>query len=103
MDDRFTLNQLPLARMYREVDLVGKKGKPGILPFGRSTLWAWTKAGKFPKPYRLGPRITAWRHEDIERFLETCSPPSSPVADPDKSGAKTAEASRKLICELDAS
>jgi prophage regulatory protein len=37
----------------------------GPLPIGRSTWWAGVKAGRYPKPVKLGPRITAWRVEDI--------------------------------------
>jgi prophage regulatory protein len=53
-----------------------KKGQPGLLPFGPTTWWDGVKSGRFPKPVKLGPRITAWRVEDIrallERFTEDC-------------------------------
>ncbi len=42
-----------------------KTGKPGILPMGESTFWAGVKAGRYPQPTKLGPRITAWRAADI--------------------------------------
>jgi prophage regulatory protein len=41
-----------------------------ILPIGRSTWWAGVKAGRFPQPVKLGPRITAWRAEDINRLIQ---------------------------------
>jgi predicted DNA-binding transcriptional regulator AlpA len=28
------------------------------------------KDGRFPKPVKLGPRITAWRVEDIKELIE---------------------------------
>jgi predicted DNA-binding transcriptional regulator AlpA len=28
------------------------------------------KSGRFPKPVKLGPRITAWRIEDIRHLIE---------------------------------
>ena len=37
----------------------------GPLPISRSSWWAGVKDGRFPKPVKLGPRITAWRVEDI--------------------------------------
>lgn len=42
---------------------------PGIIPVGVSTWWAGCKIGRFPKPYKLGPRTTAWRVEDIRDLL----------------------------------
>lgn len=42
----------------------------GPIPVGRSTWWAGVKEGRFPKPVKLGARITAWRVEDIRAFIE---------------------------------
>lgn len=38
------------------------------IPLSKSTLWTWAKDGRFPKPVRLGPRSTAWRIADIEKW-----------------------------------
>lgn len=44
---------------------------PAIIPVSRSTWWAGVKSGRYPKPVKtLGPRITAWRVEDILAFIE---------------------------------
>lgn len=40
------------------------------IPVSKSTWWAGVKSGRFPKPVKLGPRITAWRDEDIDRLIE---------------------------------
>lgn len=42
----------------------------GPIPVSKSTWWAGIKAGRFPKPVKLGPRITAWRVEDIRALIE---------------------------------
>ena len=42
---------------------------PAIIPVSKSTWWAGVKSGRFPKPIKLGPRITAWRVEDIREFI----------------------------------
>lgn len=42
----------------------------GPIPVGRSTWWAGVKEGRFPQPVKLGPRITAWRAEDIRALIE---------------------------------
>jgi predicted DNA-binding transcriptional regulator AlpA len=42
----------------------------GPLPIGKSTWWAGVKAGRYPAAVKLGPRITAWRVEDILALME---------------------------------
>lgn len=42
----------------------------GPIPVSSSTWWAGVKDGRFPKPIKLGPRITAWRVEDIRALIE---------------------------------
>ena len=41
-----------------------------IIPVGRTTWWAGVKTGRFPKPVKLGSRITAWRAEDIRALID---------------------------------
>lgn len=41
-----------------------------FIPVSKSTLWAGIKTGRFPKPLKIGPRITVWRAEDIRAFIE---------------------------------
>lgn len=41
----------------------------GPIPVSKSTWWAGIKTGRFPKPVKLGPRITAWRVEDIRALI----------------------------------
>lgn len=42
----------------------------GPLPIGKSTWWLGVKVGRYPKPIKLGPRITAWRVEDIRALID---------------------------------
>ncbi len=44
--------------------------QPPLIPVGKSTWWAGVKAGRFPQPVKLGPRITVWRVEDIRALIE---------------------------------
>ncbi len=41
----------------------------GPIPVSKSTWWAGVKSGRFPRPVKLGPRITAWRAEDIRALI----------------------------------
>ena len=45
----------------------------GPIPVSRSTWWQGVKDGRFPKPVKLGKRVSAWRVEDIRRLIETGS------------------------------
>nr|WP_213290168.1 AlpA family phage regulatory protein [Bradyrhizobium sp. sGM-13] len=47
------------------VRLSGILAPRGPIPVSKSTWWAGVKGGRYPKPVKLGPRITAWRVEDI--------------------------------------
>jgi len=45
-----------------------------LVPFSKSTLWRQVKTGAFPKPVKLSARITAWRVEDVRRWIGTHGP-----------------------------
>lgn len=40
-----------------------------IFPVSKSTWWAGVKDGRYPKPVKLGPKITAWRVQDIKELI----------------------------------
>lgn len=40
------------------------------LPFSPATLWRKVKEGAFPKPVKLGERITAWRVGDVRAWIK---------------------------------
>ncbi len=42
----------------------------GPIPVSKSTWWAGVKDGRFPKPMKLGARVTVWRIEDINDLIE---------------------------------
>ena len=43
----------------------------GPIPVSKSTWWAGVKDGRFPKPLKLGARVTVWRAEDIRALFES--------------------------------
>ena len=43
---------------------------PALIPISRTTWWNAVKSGRFPAPIKLGVRTTAWRVEDIRRWME---------------------------------
>lgn len=56
---------LPAAGYVRQAQLI-----PGIIPVSSPTLWRWCKAGHFPKPVKLGPRVTAWDVAAVRAWIE---------------------------------
>ncbi len=65
---------LPDTGFLRLTQIVGNPEAspplPPIIPVGKSTWWAGVKDGRYPKSVKLGPRITAWRVEDIRALIE---------------------------------
>jgi prophage regulatory protein len=59
--------QLPETGFVRLTTILAPNGP---IPVSKSTWWAGIKAGRYPKPVKLGPRITAWRVEDIRALIE---------------------------------
>lgn len=64
-------NHFPSAGFVRLPSIIAPNGP---IPVSKSTWWAGIKDGRFPKPIKLGPRITAWRVEDIRKLIETGGP-----------------------------
>lgn len=51
-----------------------------FIPVSRSTWWSWVKEGKAPAPHKLGPKITAWKAEDIHLLMDNFSTPGKIAA-----------------------
>ena len=71
---------LPETGFVRLTNIIGDPKNqppiPAIIPVSKSTWWAGVKSGRFPKPVKLGPRITAWRVEDIRELIQKSTAPS---------------------------
>ncbi len=66
------MTQLPETGFLRIRQIVGDPKAsppiPAIIPVSRSTWWAGCRSGRFPKPVKLGERVTVWRVEDIRKL-----------------------------------
>lgn len=60
-----------LIKRCQNKPLRARPSLPGVVPFSRSTWWNGVKAGKYPAPVKLGPRITAWKVEDIRALIDS--------------------------------
>jgi prophage regulatory protein len=68
-DNSQPIGTLPEIGYVRQSQLI-----PEIFPFSAATLWRKVRAGTFPRPVKLAPRITAWKVEDIRAFLQETNP-----------------------------
>ena len=66
-DDQRRPHVFPTTGFVRLTAILGPQGP---IPVGRTTWWEGVKSGRFPKPTKLGPRITVWHVEDIRRLFE---------------------------------
>jgi len=71
------MRRLPETGFLRLRQILGDAGAvppiPALIPVKRSSWWAGVKTGRYPKPVKLGPRMTAWRVEDIRAFIANVS------------------------------
>lgn len=47
-----------------------------LIPISKSTWWLGVQTGRFPKPTKLGRKISAWRVEDIKSLIENFPTPN---------------------------
>lgn len=42
-----------------------------LIPVCKTSWWNGVKSGRYPKSFKLSPRCTAWRAEDIRELIKT--------------------------------
>lgn len=52
-------------KLYRLRELSARIG------LARSAIYQAVKDGRFPQPIRVGARAVAWRHQDVESWLQS--------------------------------
>jgi predicted DNA-binding transcriptional regulator AlpA len=67
------MNQLPATGFLRLPQIIGnaKKGIQPLIPVSRSCWWEGCRTGKFPKPIKIGKKVTMWRASDIRALIES--------------------------------
>lgn len=58
-----------------------------VFPISRSAWWLGVKTGKYPRSFKLSPRITAWKAEDIRALLERQATESPRTSDQPRQAA----------------
>lgn len=68
------MQTLPETGYLRLPQIIGDRKAtppiPALIPIAKSTWWAGVKSGLYPKSYKLSPRVTVWRVEDIREFIK---------------------------------
>jgi prophage regulatory protein len=66
-----TPSSMPSTGVVRLREIIGdrRRGIPAIVPVSKSSWWAGVRSGRYPAAYKLGPRTTAWRREDIAALV----------------------------------
>ena len=68
------MSKLPETGYLRLAQIIGNPKAdpviPALIPVSKSTWWEGVKSGRYPAPVKLGPRITAWRVEDIRELIK---------------------------------
>jgi len=71
------MNKLPTTGFLRLPQIIGNPNAtppiPPLIPVSKSTWWAGVKSGRYPTGVKLGPRMTAWKVEDITSLLDALS------------------------------
>lgn len=71
MEKKFSLPEVGFVRLSQLLgDPQADPPIPPVLPLSKSTWWQGIRTGRYPRPVKLGPRITAWRVEDIRALIE---------------------------------
>ena len=66
-------NLIPENGYLRLAQIIGnpKAGIAPIFPVSRTTWYQGVKIGKYPKPYKLSERCTAWRVSDLRDLMDS--------------------------------
>ena len=67
------IQYLPTTGMGRAKDILP------FLPFSKTTLFEWSKDGRFPAGRKLSPTMTAWSYADIHAWLNSHTSNTSEV------------------------
>lgn len=62
-----------LLRIWDIIGRPGSKDRPAIkplIPISKSTWWSGVKEGRFPRPTKLGSRVTVWRASEIRELID---------------------------------
>lgn len=57
-------------RFLRLREILGDEKSAAVIPVSKSAWWAGVKAGRYPQPVKLSPRVTVWRASEIFALVQ---------------------------------
>jgi len=76
--NNFQTARLPETGFLRLPNIIGNPRAnppiPPLIPVGKSCWWEGVRSGRFPRPVKIGRRVTAWRVEDIRALIAQPEP-----------------------------
>jgi predicted DNA-binding transcriptional regulator AlpA len=85
------------AKFIRISELASAKDRAGRWPVSAATIWRWVADGLLEPPVRLGPGVSAWPVEVIERYEMARAEVPGNVAKGAALGATSARAHRARL------
>jgi prophage regulatory protein len=66
------MSDLPSTALLRLPEIIGdrRKGIRPLIPISRTKWYSGIRQGMFPKPIKLGGRVSVWRASDIRALIE---------------------------------
>lgn len=58
---------LPVEGFVRLPSIIAPKGP---IPVSKSSWWQGVREGRFPQPFKIGPKTTVWKVEDIRDLIQ---------------------------------
>lgn len=55
---------------YTGVTLLRLKDVCKITGLGKSTVWKYSRLGRFPRPVKVTGTVTAWRSDELSQWVE---------------------------------
>lgn len=50
-----------------------------IFRVSRSTVWRWSREGRFPRPRKFGPGCARWSQADVDAHAAKSPPATGPI------------------------
>ncbi len=41
-----------------------------LIQVSQATIWRWKRIGHFPQPVKLGAKVTAWKAQDVQAWMD---------------------------------
>ena len=64
------------TQFLRLPQIIGTPAGTGMVPVSKPTWYNWIREGYAPQPVKLGQRLSVWRAEDIDDFMNRPRPSS---------------------------